>query len=191
MDRNEILNFIEDKDIKINDNWYFHATSDDIETIKNILTEGIKSAYLIGQKGNNFNGKYYISLYKNTSDSERLNKWLKESPKLIIQGISPYYADSSKHKLRQFFINTRIPLRTSEWNGEYQQYLKIEPSNIVALEYSLTYILSSSKDSNIKQKIEFLKSIILCMEQINKNLPIYDLSANREINKQKTLSLHL
>ena len=40
--------------------------SNDIKVIKNILEEGIKSASLRNKKGNNFNGKYYISLYKNS-----------------------------------------------------------------------------------------------------------------------------
>ena len=84
MESKEILSFIEDKDVKINDNWYFHATRTDIDVIKKILEEGIKSAYLINKKGNHFNGQYYISLYKNTEEVEDLNLWLSECPKFII-----------------------------------------------------------------------------------------------------------
>ena len=191
MGNSDILNFIEDKNITVNKNWYLHATKNDIEIIKKILEEGIKSAYLRNQKGNHFNGKYYISLYKNTKNSEGLNSYLRNNPKFIIDDISPFQADRKKYNFRHIFINTRIPLRMSEWNGEFQQYLKIEPSKIVALEYSLSHILSNSDSSNIEEKLLFLKNIVLCMEQVNRNLPIYDLLSNREINKTKILSLNL
>lgn len=191
MDAEEILSFIEDKDITANDSWYFHATRSDIDIIKKILKEGIKSAYLRNKKGNHFNGQYYISLYKNTKEYEDLNLWLIDAPKFIIHDISPLYADRKKYNFRRMFINTRIPLRTSEWDGEYQQYLEMEASKIIALEYSLSHILSKSNGSNIKENLIFLRNMVLCIEQIGKDLPIYDLSSNREFNKQKILSLNL
>lgn len=190
MDAKEILDFIEDKDIIPDTNWYLHATKNDIETIKKILQEGIKSAYLRGEKGNHYNGKYYISLYK-TTDAESLNLWLRYCPKFIIEGISPIYADRTKIKSRRMFINTRIPLRTSEWDGEFQQYLEIEPSKILALEYSLSNMLSTLDEYNMKEKLIFLKNLVVCLEQIKSVLPIYDLSSNHEFNKQKVLSLKL
>lgn len=191
MEKIDILNFIEDKDITINKNWYLHATQNDIEIIKKILEEGIKAAYLRNKKGGTFNGKYYISLYKNTNETEGLTSYLRNNPKFIIDGISPFYANRKKHNFRHIFTNTRIPLRTSEWDGEFQQYLKIEPCKIVALEYSLSQMLSNKNISNKKEKLLFLKNMVLCMDQMNKNLPIYDLSSNREFNKEKILSLNL
>lgn len=191
MAKEDILSFIEDKDIEPDKNWYLHATKNDINNVRKILDEGIKSAYLRGQQGTHFNGRYYISLYKYDSESKAIIAWLINNIKFIIHDISPLYADRSKYKLRKFLANTRIPLRTSEWDGEYQQYLKIEPFKIIALEYSLSYILANSSDDVTKEKIEFLKAIILCMQEKNRDLPIYDLSLNRELNKQKILSLHL
>lgn len=76
MEKIDILNFIEDKNITINKNWYLHATQNDIEIIKKILEEGIKTAYLRNKKGGTFNGKYYISLYKNTNETEGLTSYL-------------------------------------------------------------------------------------------------------------------
>lgn len=187
----DILNFIEDKDITIDKNWYLHATKTDIETIKKILGEGIKAAYFRNQKGGTFNGKYYISLYKNTNEAKGLTLYLRDNPKFIIDGISPFYADRKKHNFRYIFTSTRIPLRTSEWDGEFQQYLKIEPCKIVALEYSLSQMLSNKNISNKKERLLFLKNMVLCMEQLNRNLPIYDLSSNREFNKEKILELNL
>ena len=191
MNKENILNFIEDKEVEQNKNWYLHATRNDIETIKKILNEGITSAYLRGLKGNHFNGPYYVSVFKNDNLEEGLTLWTLNYPKFVINDILPFYADRKKLKFRRMFIKTRIPLRTSEWDGEYQQYMQIDPSKIVALEYSLSHILSKSNNSDIKKEIEFLKAMILCMEQANKNLPIYDLSSNHEINKHKVLSLNL
>jgi len=191
MDVKKILDFIEDKEILVDDDWYFHATRNDIDTIKNILEEGIKSAYLRNQRGNHFNGQYYISLYKNTNEATNLKLWLSKSPKFVIHNISPFYADRKKWNFRYIFINTRIPLRTSEWDGEFQHYLKIDPSKIIGLEYSLAHILNTGNDIEIKEKLLFLRNIALCMEQTNRVLPIYDLSQNRELNKEKILSLNI
>ena len=35
MEKENILNFIEDKNIELRENWYFHSTKKDIKTIKN------------------------------------------------------------------------------------------------------------------------------------------------------------
>jgi len=191
METKEILSFIEDKDVKTSDDWYFHATKTDIGIIEKILDEGIKSSYLRNEKGNHFNGQYYISLYKNIEESEGIKLWLNKSPKFIIQDISPFYADRSKFKFRKLFINIRIPLRTSEWDGEFQQYLEIDPSKIIAMEYSLSHMLSISDELISKQRLLFLKEIALFLQKTNRNLHIYDLSSKREINKNKILSLNL
>ncbi len=190
MDNKEILNLIEDKNIKKNANWYIHATNNDIETIKQILNEGIKCSYLMNKKGNHFNGKYYISLYKENYDTG-LNRFLISRPKVIIDDeISPYYADREKLKFRRFFINTRIPLRTSEWDGEFQQYWKIEISRFVALEYSLAHLLTC-QEKLTKEEIQFLKDIVIYLEKQNIDLPIFDFSSSKEINKEKLLSLKI
>jgi len=198
MNIEEIISFVEDKDIEINDNWYFHATADDIEVIKKIFDEGIKSSYLRNQKGNHFNGQYYISLYKYNILVDGLNLWLDKYPKFVINGIKPLYADRRKLNLRRMFINSRIPLRTSEWDGEYQQYLMIDTSKFVALGYDLSYILKDmycsdefAEDKLQKEKLQLLKNIIQYMNQINNPLPIYDFYTKREINKEKVLSLHI
>lgn len=191
MDKKEILNFIEDKGITIGDNWYFHATSNDIGIVKKILEKGIKSGCLRDKKGNHFNGKYYISLYQDIEIAESLKLWLIKQPKFIVHDISPFYADRNKFDFRKFFINTRIPLRTSEWDGEFHQYLQIEPVKIIALEYSLFYILSDCDEAVMKENLKFIRDIVLCLQQLNRDLPIYDTSSYREINKNKVLSLNL
>lgn len=196
MNISEIIEFTEDKDFEINNNWYLHATSDDSSTINKILDEGIKSAHLRDAKPNHFNGKYYISLYKYNPMDNGLNMWLVNHPKFVVDDINPLYADRSKLKFRRMFINTRIPLRTSEWDGEYQQYLMIEPSKFVSIGYDLANIFKDIEDTKdnlirFKNKLQLLKDVILYMEEINKQLPIYDFSTKKEINKEKVLSLHI
>lgn len=191
MKTDEIIDFIEDKKINIQKDWYLHATKKDVKIIEKILTEGIKSAYLRGLKGNHFNGKYYISLYKESGNISVLFKFLEERPKFVIHNISPFYSNRKKYKLRRIFINTIIPLRTSEWDGEYQKFLRIDASNIIAMEYSLASLLNNpslSKDE-IKSYLNFLKEIILCLQNLQLDLPIYDFWSNREINKEKVLTL--
>lgn len=193
MEKEELLKFIEDRDIQICDDCFFHATRADIGVVKSILNEGIKAGCLRGVQGNHFNGKYYISLFKINNEGESLFKHFSDYPKFIIRGIHPYYADRFKYGIRKMFIQTRIPLRTSEWDGEYQQYLEILPDKFVGMEYSLSYLLSNlgGDSDKIKDQLKFLKEMILCMKDVNMDLPIYDLSGKREINKGKVLSLYL
>lgn len=198
MNIEKIIHFVEDKDFDINDNWYFHATSNNAEVIKKILEEGIKSAHLRNTKPNHFNGKYYISLYQYNTIGDGLNLWLDKYPKFVIRDIEPLYADRKKLNLRRIFINTKIPLRTSEWDGEYQQYLLIDTSKFVAIGYDLSYIFKDMycSDKTIeeklqKEKLQLLRDIIFYMNQTNSQLPIYDFSTKKEINKKKVLSLHI
>lgn len=48
MERQAILQCVEDKEIHPNKDWYLHATRRYIETIQSILNEGIVAPYLRG-----------------------------------------------------------------------------------------------------------------------------------------------
>lgn len=196
MNYKEIIQFVEDKSFDINNDWYFHATKNDINIIRKILNEGIKATCFRKEKGGCFNGKYYISLYDN-SDYD-LNEFFVIYPKIVVDGINPLYADFNKFYNRRKYSNTILPFRTSQWEGEYQQFLKINPSKIVAMGYDLSVILNmlySSDDFVLetlqKEKLIFLKNIIVSLNELNKDLHIYDFSTSREINKEKMLSLYL
>jgi hypothetical protein len=89
------------------------------------------------------------------------------------------------------YINTRIPLRTSHYEGEYQQYLQIDSSKFVGIDYRLSKILPTLLDIEKKVEIDFLKKLVLCIQEVDNNLPIYDLSTKKELNKEKILSLKL
>lgn len=198
MDIDNLISYVEDKEIVINNDWYLHATKDDVNVVKEILENGIKCAYLRGMNGNHFNGKYYISLYKPNTENKGLKEWLSGNPSFVIDGINPVYANRRQLNIRRIFINSKIPLRTSEWDDEYQQYMFIEPSKFVALGYDLSYTLHEVfcndkviKEKLLNEKLLLLKNILIYMNEANNKLPVYDFSTNREINRDKVLSLHL
>ncbi len=191
MDTKEIINYLEDKDIKDDSYWFLHATENDIKIIDSILKEGIKSAYLRNDnKSTGFNGKYYISLFQNNYHSTALCKRFENNVKFIIDDIRPYYV-VRESKIRYFFINTRIPLRTSEYDGEYQQYLKIDSSKFVGIDYHLSRILLNLYKKELIKELDFMKELVYVINENNNSLPIYDLSSHKEINKDKLLSLKL
>ena len=190
MEKKELLQFIEDRPFDEDSTWFFHATDNDIEKIGTILKEGIKSTSLTGDENPcTLNGKYYISLYN--SESINLSQRYEKQVKFIIEKISPYYADREKNTFRYFFINTRIPLRTSNWDGEYQKYLRIDPSKIVGIDYHLASILSRLNDDEIEKEIIFLQNLSTCIREAGRRLPIYDLGTHQEINQDKVLSITL
>ncbi len=59
MNKEELLDYIEDKTIEIDDNCFFHATKENINTVERIMTEGIKCAFLRREEtSQGYNGKY-------------------------------------------------------------------------------------------------------------------------------------
>ena len=192
LELNEIINYIEDKEIDIKDNWFLHGTSNNIEIVEKILKEGIKCTYLRKEKGDQgHNGKYYISVSKFSTDEDSAYKLFEHCPTFVLDKISPIHAktDKERYYYASNFMNTIIPFRCSAYEDEYHSFLKINPSKIVALAYSLNLQLSDYK-LNIK-RLEFLKEMILCIDKMNLDLPIYDFSSKKEVNKEKVRSLKL
>lgn len=72
MDLKNVVEYIEDKDIVDDSNWYLHTTVDDVDIIRKILTEGIKCSHLLGLQYPGWNGPYYISMFKNDKTSSIL-----------------------------------------------------------------------------------------------------------------------
>lgn len=191
MDGREVIEFIEDKDVLDEKDWFLHATDNNFKVISSILKDGIKCAYLRDDGlAFGFNGRYYISLYQNNFHSSELIKRFDNNVKIIIDGINPRYAKRSRN-IRYFFIDTRIPLRTSEYNGEYQQYLEIDPKYFVGLDYHLSRTMLHLYPKEMIRELDFVKGLVYCVNETNNNLPIYDLSSHKELNKEKILSLKL
>ena len=165
---------------------------EDLELVKEILQNGLKSAHLRGEKrGGLYNGKYYISLNKRNEDPDSsFNQYAKHHDiRFIFDNINPIHA---KFNFDIFFMfcNTIIPIRSSGWEDEYHAFGKVEPSKIVALEYSLHYMTKEGYRFD-KEKLIYLKQVILCLKELKKDLPIYDYTSNKEYNKDKVLSLNL
>ena len=184
MNEKEFLDYIEDKNIKIQDDWFFHGTAKDINVIEKILKEGIKSSYLRNEKSSQgYNGRYYVSISKKTENCKSVFKIFEHLPMFVIDGINPIKAEE-KNKIFKPFKKTIIPLRTSSMADEYQAFLKIDPSKIIALGYNLYHMLLPEYKFDI-YRLHFLKDMVLLLEKLGKDIPIYDLSSDREINKQK------
>lgn len=187
----EIINYIEDKDITIQSSWFFHGTDPEIETIEKILKEGIKCSYLRGDKSKGgYNGKYYVSVSKILNTPNRsVYKLFEHLPIFVLDNIKPIPANKNSF-LADYFIDTIIPIRCSSYEGEYHSFLKIDHSKIIALGYNLYHLLSPNYKLDT-EKLEFLRQIVLYIEKINLDLPIYDLTSKKEINKEKVRSLKL
>lgn len=78
----------------------------------------------------------------------------------------------------------------NQWLDKYPKF--------VALGYDLSYIFrdmycsdKTIKESWQKEILQLLRDIIFYMNQTNNQLPIYDFSTRREINKEKVLYLHI
>lgn len=189
MEAKELLNYIEDTPIEIKEDWFFHGTSGDINVIEKILNEGIKCAYLRKEKSTQgFNGKYYVSVSKKSDDPKSIYNVYKFWPTFIIDGVKPIKADI-RNQSYQCFRETIIPLRTSYKKDEYHAFLKIDSSKIIALGYNL-YLFEPGNKFYINS-LRMLKELVLLLEKLEKNIPIYDLSSEREINKEKVRSLKI
>ena len=190
MNKEELLKYIEDKTIKIDDNCFFHATKENINTVERIMTEGIKCAFLRREEtSQGYNGKYYVSVSKRTNNPKSVYKMFEHFPIFVISGIKPLKADNKK-RFFEPFMETIIPLRTSSYSDEYHVFMGIDPSKITALAYNLYHILSSENIFDI-DRLYFLKQLVLMLEKLEKDIPIYDLKSNREINKKKVKMLNI
>lgn len=190
MEKKQFLDYIEDKIIKIENDWFFHATDRDIITIEKILYEGIKCAALRKEKSQQgYNGKYYVSISKKTNNPQSVYNLFEHLPIFVIKGINPIKADD-KNRIFAPFTETILPLRTSSKADEYHAFFKINSSKIIAIAYNLYHTLESEYDFDI-YKLCFLKDLILLLEKLEKDIPIYDLVSKRQINKEKVKSLKI
>lgn len=186
----DIIEYIEDKDIESDHNWFLHATNDDVNQIKRILNEGLKCAYLTGLNYSECNGPFYISLLQNNIGSYHYKKRFCEHAKFIITGIRPLstFVDSN---FASIFAKTIIPIRNSMCPGEYQKFLQIDHSKFVGIDYCLSQFLPRLNEEEQKKKIEFLRDVTECIQEVSPSLPIYDLFSSKELNKEKILNLKI
>lgn len=191
MELDKVVEYIEDRPIKTSNKWFLHATFNDINIIESILKNGIQCARLSGVGGNGWNGPYYISLFQNDNDydSSILRERFETNIKLIVTGIRPHHMIDKK--FAAFFAGSRIPIRTSGYRGEYQEYLRIDPSKFVGIDYSLSRVMCRGNIPQKESTLYFLKDVTNCVQGIIPRLPIYDLDSSSEINKTKVIDLKI
>ena len=189
MNLKNVVEYIEDKDIVGDSNWYLHTTFDDVDIIRKILTEGIKCSHLLGLQYPSWNGPYYISMFKNDETSSNLQEFFIPSVKFIIAGIRAYRCRNTR--FAKSFTDTKIPIRASIHPGEYQSYFFVDPSKFVGIDYCLSRILPTLNAQKQEKQLCFLRDVVECIQQARPQLPIYDLSSQKELNKDKILSLRI
>lgn len=190
MDYNKLIEYIEDKRIVINDINYYHAFDYNKQNFSSMIINGIKSPILLNKKGNGHNGKFYVSLSKNENVKYSVNKILIYQPAFIIDNnikvvkCKNFITDDIK-KLSMFS-------RVSEFDDEYQKFLKVPKKYIVGIRYNLYKILiECSTTEIIKQNLLILKQIINDLRDSTVDLPIIDLSNSTLINQEKVLRLKI
>ena len=204
MNKEEILKIIkevEDKKIEVNSKSFYYAKEFDAEKYKSILTKGIEADFIKKDAFYDASGKYYITLtrnqnkYKDFSDSSYLRD-INYSPLFIIDENIKAYKAKETSLSRLMLTNTRLPLRGSFYVDEYQVYKKISKDSIVGIEFLIQNIIErrivSSRVIYEKSMVDILKelkNIVLLLEELKVDLPIYDYTENKEINKNKVLEL--
>lgn len=160
-------------------NWYYHGIHEEPETIKNILSEGIKCRNLLGQKGGGTNGKYFISLSKDIGIDEEISafhSFRRCIMNIIIDNIKACKCIDYLPFLH-FLANTRFPLRSSGFPDEFQTYKIIEPDKFVGIQCPLYYWTKGYEEEGIyKYFLDAFKNLIIFMKLLESNLPLYDYS---------------
>lgn len=196
MEKMDIINSIEEES-KVKLTWFYHSAFYNHENYKNILQEGIKCNFLLGKSSvGKYNGPYYISLSKMTIPDN--NCFLKyncgNNPTFIIDGINPIECESIEEYEK--YIETKDKRRTCNLPGEYQDYYQIDSDKIIGILYNFYYYMSTKNPDKEKYYIKELRDLINLLNDLDKDIPIYDYSRRDTnnvhiINKTKFLSLQI
>lgn len=181
----EFFDKIEEKcDIDLD--WFYHSLHYKKEDYRNILTEGIKCNYLLNRNwSGKHNGPYYISLSKITipDNITFLNYACATNPSFILEGINPIKCERILEYEK--YIKTRDKRRIGNFDEEYQHYYLVEEKYIKGILFNLYMYLWNSRINKSKQIINIKKllDLISLLEEIDRDLPIYDYS-----RREKTLA---
>lgn len=164
-------------------NTYIHFTEFNLEIIESIFKNGIMSSYslqkngIYKEAGIGNNGKYYISLTRNTDYQNSAFKLFKHNPNNI--GIEVISDCAIKTKKSNFFLftNTKLPIRYSIYDDEWQTKEIIYPTKFISLYYPLNFVYDLyEKDTEylmyISEKIDKVKKL---MQLYNINIPLNDI----------------
>ena len=188
----ERIKYVEDKDMNINPNWYYHAVSFSKEVYKDILTRGIRATVLReDDKAGKTNGKYYVCLAKNLNKGEGslFDCVMVTSNFVIDESIKTF--NMSNLRVFEIFEDTILPFRYCDGDPEERQvFLRVPPKKIVALQYSISKWANDDRyDKEYKYEWGRIKNLVNVLEELNKDLPLFDYNSGKEINKEKVLKL--
>nr|MBP3258701.1 hypothetical protein [Bacilli bacterium] len=184
----EVLSYIENVPIVLNNNYYYHAFVYDHDDFVNMINKGIKAPIYLNRSGDGYNGLFYVSLSKNLGCKDSIYEELNSLPMFIIN--EKIFTFKTKNGLPPSFslMKSPLPIRYSDYEDEYQKFLKVKPKDILGIQFNL---FSNVDDSNIRYSMAILQSIINDLENENSNMPIIDGVTSRMINKNKVMSLNL
>jgi len=185
---NNIVNYLEDKDVIFDNNWYYHYKSFDKEKYNNILSKGLIAPYF----NPNHKGDYKY-VYTSKANDEKYSSFTNNSiyPGFILNNlmypINAYmnyaeYVNIAAHNGGFHNIILNICSR-----DEYQIFERIEKEKIIGIIFNTTKIITYS---DLSSTLEILIEIEKILEENNYNLPILDYYTKKEINKEKIKSLY-
>lgn len=192
----EQIRSIELKVINKDPEWYYHGFNYKRSDFMDMLVCGLKCSNKLDIKSCGTNGKYYISLTKdipNKLNSESAYMYMKFThPMFILDNIKAYKCTDENERIP--FINSKISLRYSIWDDEYQAYSIITPNHFVGIESPIEDLVHNLDYSENIALLKDLRNMIITMNELGINLPIYDSSYELsgqlyEIDKEKYLHL--
>lgn len=152
--------------------WYYHKFPVKKNCLANILSEGIKCAELLNTRGNTYNGRYFISLSKDTGcdcEASAFYSFINNS-NIIIEGIKPQKCINLT--FLRFLANISLQIRCSGYKDEFQEYKIIDPSKFVGITLPILYYAHCDYYPPLLE----CKEIIIVMKTLGIELPLYDYS---------------
>ena len=182
----KILDYIEDKDIQINNDWFYHAMPFSRENYLSALNKGILSPYLL----QNHNSSYRYVFVSRVNSNSKCSAFTNYSiyPNFIINDcVAAIKAEDSSIKKLIYggFHGLRF---TSLYDDEYQVYKNIKPKDIIGILFNLEKLITSNKDKS-NYYLTILCDIVILLNELESTIPIIDYYTKKEISKQKVLSL--
>lgn len=180
-----VLKHIEDKDISIDNSWFYHAMPFSKDNFTSVLKNGILSPYLLPNHGSSYR---YIFVSRGNNDKYSAFANYSIYPNFIISGnINAIKAEDSIIK-KLIYGGFHGLSFTSLYDDEYQVYKKINPENIIGILFNLRKLITMYKDES-SHYLHILYDIVVLLNELGITIPIIDYYAYKEINKQKVLSL--
>lgn len=180
------LNYIEDKDILINEDWFYHAMPFSRNNYINVFNNGILAPYLLPNHHSSYKYVFINRKNKNSTNSSFDNYSI--YPNFIINNnINAIKVDDSFIK-KFIYCNFHRPKFTSLYDDEYQVYKKIKPENIIGILFNLEKLINTYDNKN-NTYFNLLCDLVRILNELNITIPIIDYYTSKEINKQKVLSL--